>query len=364
MLVDLPPLSFIKSSSVVGVDISNSWIRLVELSRNKKESLLLKSYAAEKLPSGAIIDGDIAQLGQVIDTMRRLWKKCGSSARHAAIALASENVMISTMTLNTTHAAQIEKLVIAEVEQRLGHAIAQTCMDFSIIATDKASTDTTEVLAATSAQDKIEDRLAVMESVGLTTRLVDISSYAAYAALLRHPKALAAPLLTQGIALLHMKEQHLHVSLLMQQQLVYEQTHPWQILNGQADDNESAIHDEPMLSLAFPPASQEIPELLPKPAPQNIVAVAVYALLTMQSALTSRYPANRAEHVRTIGQIFVAGHDADDLSETLTRQFNIPAFAAAPFAGMQLAVGIDEVQLAAESADYLIACGLAVRLLT
>jgi type IV pilus assembly protein PilM len=72
---------------MVGLDISTSGVRLVELSDAGKGVVRLERYATEALPRGAVVDGNIENLEQVADAVRRVWKKSGTRARHAALGM-------------------------------------------------------------------------------------------------------------------------------------------------------------------------------------------------------------------------------------------------------------------------------------
>ncbi|MFD2273872.1 pilus assembly protein PilM [Undibacterium arcticum] len=60
---------------MVGLDISTSGVRLVELSEVSKTELRLERYASEPLPRGAVVDGNIENIEQVAEAVRRVWKK-------------------------------------------------------------------------------------------------------------------------------------------------------------------------------------------------------------------------------------------------------------------------------------------------
>jgi len=76
-----------KSPPLIGVDISSSALKLVELVETGKGAYRLERYAIEPLPKDVVADGNIANLDQVSDALRRAHKRLGSRNRNIAMAL-------------------------------------------------------------------------------------------------------------------------------------------------------------------------------------------------------------------------------------------------------------------------------------
>ena len=67
-MIDLP---FLRPSArqLVGLDISSSSVKLVELSAGEKDAYKVERYAVETLPRDAVVDGNIANLDAVADDL-------------------------------------------------------------------------------------------------------------------------------------------------------------------------------------------------------------------------------------------------------------------------------------------------------
>ena len=82
-----------KSPSLIGVDIASTSIKLIELSQTGKGTFRLERYAIESLPKDTVSDGNIANLDQVADALKRGWKRLGSRNRNIAMALPAAMVI-------------------------------------------------------------------------------------------------------------------------------------------------------------------------------------------------------------------------------------------------------------------------------
>lgn len=72
---------------LLGIDISASSIKLVELGHDKAGGWVLERCAIEPLERGWITDGNIEKFDEVAEALKRVVKKSGSRTRNVALAL-------------------------------------------------------------------------------------------------------------------------------------------------------------------------------------------------------------------------------------------------------------------------------------
>ena len=75
-----------KYPSLIGVDISSTAIKLVELAETGKGAYRLERYAIEPLVRDVVTDGNISNLDLVSDGLKRAHKRLGSRNRNVALA--------------------------------------------------------------------------------------------------------------------------------------------------------------------------------------------------------------------------------------------------------------------------------------
>ena len=86
-MIDFAALFGGKGRPLVGLDISSSAVKMVELTEAGSNQYRLERYAIEPLPRDAVTDGNIASLDGVADAIRKAWKRLGTSTRSVALAL-------------------------------------------------------------------------------------------------------------------------------------------------------------------------------------------------------------------------------------------------------------------------------------
>jgi type IV pilus assembly protein PilM len=96
------------------LDISSFDIKLVELSESGNKTYRLDRYASEPLPKGAVLDGNIENIEQVADTIKKLLKKSGTGAKNVALAMPASAVITKKIYLP---AALSEQALEVQVNQ-------------------------------------------------------------------------------------------------------------------------------------------------------------------------------------------------------------------------------------------------------
>ena len=172
-----------KARSLIGLDISSSAVKMVELGSDGKGGFRVERYAIEVLPRDAVADGNIVNLEATAEAVRRAWKRLATSTRSVAIALPTSHVITKKIIVAAgLREQELELQVESEANQYIPFALEEVNLDFQIVGPAPSSPDEIEVLIAASRKEKVEDRVAVVESAGLKAVVMDVESYAALAA--------------------------------------------------------------------------------------------------------------------------------------------------------------------------------------
>ena len=168
-----------KSRALIGLDISSSSVKMVELSGDARSGYKVERYAIEALPRDAVADGNIVTLEAVAEAVRRCWKKLSTSVRNVALALPASHVITKKIIVAAgQREEELEVLVESEANQYIPFALDEVNLDFQVLGPAPSSPDEVEVLIAASRKEKVEDRVAVAEAAGLKPVVVDVESYA------------------------------------------------------------------------------------------------------------------------------------------------------------------------------------------
>jgi len=167
-----------KTSTLVGVDIGSSAVKLVVLNRDKND-IVLDSYAVVNLPPAAIIDGHLQELGVVADAIEKAVKICGSKLSCAITAVPSSAVIIKHLDLsNAFSEAELEDQIKIEADQFIPYPLDEVAIDFEVQGTHPINPDLNKILLVACRSNDVIQREAAVNSAGLKCEIVDVDTFA------------------------------------------------------------------------------------------------------------------------------------------------------------------------------------------
>jgi type IV pilus assembly protein PilM len=171
---------FGRSRSLVGLDIGDSSIKVVELKDlGKGRGFQLAKLGWEPLSAEAIVDGAIMDSQLVIETVQRLFQRLRIRNLNVATALYGHSVIVKRISLPTMAEAELAESIHWEAEQYIPFAIEDVNLDYQTLEGSSLSGEgNMDVLLAAAKKDKINDYAGVISQAGLNPVVVDIAAFA------------------------------------------------------------------------------------------------------------------------------------------------------------------------------------------
>jgi type IV pilus assembly protein PilM len=347
-----------KPAPLIGLDISQSSVKLVELGKSGDGTLVLEHCAIVPLETGWINEGNIERFDEVAAAVRRAVASSGTKTRQAALALPSSMVISKKILLPANLSEQeMEAQVEAEAAQYIPFSLDEVNIDFYVIGPSPNSGDDVEVMIAASRKEKVEDRQGLAEAAGLTPAVVEIDSNAARLAAQRlinryYPEAGRAA----TVALFKIGSTNSTMQVLRDTDVLYER-----------DQNFGGAQLTHMLARQYgftydEAEHKKCDNKLPDDY-EDIVLEPFIDLLAQEiekelKLFFTSTPNNQVDLILLGGGS--AGFDA--LPQTIMQHTSFHCRIANPFEGMVIGKSVSqENRLQQRASSYLTACGLAMR---
>ena len=353
---DISALFNPKARPLLGLDISSSAVKLVELTANGKEGYRVERYTIEVLPKDAVSDGNIANLEGVVDAVKRAWKRLGTSTRNVAMALPGSAVITKKIIVPAgLRDDQLEIQVESEANQYIPFAIDEVNLDFQVIGPAPSVPDELEVLIAASKKERVEDRVAVADAAGLTAVVVDVESLAALAAFELIERQLPEGGKNQTLALIDAGSNVMSLTVLRNGQQVYarEQAFGGGQLTQDIARHYGMTYEEAEVAKRAGSLPEGYEAELLAPFMENLALEISRAL---QFFFTSTQY-NQVDHIVLAGGCAVI----PGVDEVVATRTQVSTLIANPFANMVLSNHVRAKNLLADASSLMVACGLALR---
>ena len=353
------PLDFLqtKTPPMIGVDISASSVKMVELSElSKKGGYVVERYAIEQLPKDAITDGNINNLDAVAECIQRAWKRLGSRIKNVSLALPAAAVITKKILLSAgMREEELEYQVESEANQYIPFALEEVNLDFQVIGPAPGNPEEIEVLLAASRKGNVEDRVAAAQAAGLRVLVVDVEPYAAETAFEQIRAQLPDGAVDKCVALVDIGASVMSVNVLRNGQSVYSR-------DQQVGGNQLTQQIQGMFGLSAEEAeSAKRNGGLPDNYESDVLSpfresVVMEIARALQFFFTSTQY-NEVDYIVLAGGCAVLP-GMDDAVATRTQ---VSTMVANPFALMTLSSRIKPRQLQTDAPSLIVACGLAMR---
>lgn len=167
-----------KHRQVLGLDITSSSIKLIELSVAGGH-YVVDSYAAEATPQNAMNEKAIVDADAVGEAIARAVRRAGPGTREVAVAIAGDAAITKVIQMpRNLNDADLEAQVEMQADQYIPFPMDEVSYDFEVLGASEKDPESQDVLLVASRSENVEQRRAAVTAAGLNARIVDVEAFA------------------------------------------------------------------------------------------------------------------------------------------------------------------------------------------
>ena len=350
----MPGLFNKKANTLLGIDISSTSVKLLELSR-QGDRYRVEAYAVEPLPANAVTEKNIAELEGVGQALARVVTKARTSLKNVAVAVAGSAVITKTIEMDAGLSDdEMENQLKIEADQYIPYPLDEVAIDFEVQGASARNPERVNVLLAACRKENVEVREAALTLAGLTARVVDVEAYAlerSFGLLANH--TMVSP--ERLVAVVDIGATMTTLSVLLGGRIIYTRE---QLFGGRQLTEE--IQRRYGLTVEQAGLAKKQGGL-----PSDYVSAVLQpfreALVQQVSRSLQFFFASGQYHA--VDHIVLAGGTASvsGLDRLIEQQLGTPTLVANPFADMTLNTKVNAAALTSDAPALMIACGLALR---
>lgn len=344
-----------KKPAMLGIDISSTCVKLLEISKNK-DSYKIESYAVEPLPPNAVAEKNIQDVEAVGEAVKRAVKRSGTRNKLVCLAVPGSAAITKKITMPSDLSEdELEMQIQLEADQYIPYPLEEVNLDFQVLGVSEKTPETIDVLLAASRSENVGARTAVAELAGLTAKEVGIEAYTIEDSFKLMSHQVPDYGVDKTVAVIDVGATMTSLNVLHDGVLTYTREQPF----GGKQLTEEIMR---RYGLSYEDAGRVKKEggLPENYEPEVLVPFKETMSQQVGRFLQFYYSATEQENVDHI--IMAGGCSAiPGIADIVEHNLGIPTSIANPFANVDLANRVPKNRLLNDSASLLIACGLAMR---
>lgn len=344
-----------KKPAMLGIDISSTCVKLLEISKNK-DSYKIESYAVEPLPPNAVAEKNIQDVEAVGEAVKRAVKRSGTRNKLVCLAVPGSAAITKKITMPSDLSDdELETQIQLEADQYIPYPLEEVNLDFQVLGVSENTPETIDVLLAASRSENVGARTAVAELAGLTAKEVGIEAYTIEDSFKLMSHQVPDYGVDKTVAVVDVGATMTSLNVLHDGILTYTREQPF----GGKQLTEEIMR---RYGLSYEDAGRVKKEggLPENYEPEVLVPFKETMSQQVGRFLQFYYSATEQENVDHI--IMAGGCSAiPGIADIVEHNLGIPTSIANPFANVDLANRVPKNRLLNDSASLLIACGLAMR---
>lgn len=329
---------------------------MLELADSGKGMRRVERYAIAPLPKDAVQDGVIAKSEVVEAAMREAWKLLDTKTREVAMALPASSVITKRIMLpGSASDAEIDTQVNAEANQVASFPLGDVSLDYQILGANAKNPAENDALLVLARRERVEERVALAESVGLKAVIMDVDAFATLTAYEQMAFQLPENGKGQIIAIVDIGANSTHVNVLHDNQPVYQREHA---LGGNTLTSEiSRRFDLPTEEAEDAKRKGLLPDSYESEVLQPFLDSVAQEIGRALQLFFSATSFQRVDHILLAGGCAAI----PGLDDVVHSKMQTSTLIANPFSKMAVSNHVKARQLASEAPSLFVACGLALR---
>ena len=341
------------SKGLIGVDISSTSVKLLELSV-KNDRYWVESYALVPLSEGSVVEKNILNPEAVGDALERAFNLANTPTTAAALAIPTSMVISKTIEMDADMTDDEREVQIRmDAEQYIPFPLDEVSLDFEVLPDRLANPNRVNVLLVATRLENVESRCEAIELAGLTPKVADVESFAIENAFKVFADTL--PMGVNTIGILDIGHTITTLSVLRDNKIIYTRE---QVFGGKQLTQE--IQNRYGLSFEEAGRAKKSRTL---PDDYDVEVLEPFLEAVVQQAARSLQFFFSSSQFNEIDHILLAGGNANipGLAKLLQQKLGYRVTIANPFLQMGFSSKIDIKRIESDASSLMVACGLALR---
>ena len=174
------------TARAIGLDVGTNAVRAVEIELGNPP--VIRRMGQVGLPIGAVVDGEVADVGAVAIALRELWNQAAFTSRQVRVGMTSAaRMIVRTIEMPRLSHDELVSTIRLQLDDYVPLPADETVFDIRALDGSETAHETVQLLLAATHQDAVQPLLMALHAADLKVAAVDVIP-AALALALTHPE--------------------------------------------------------------------------------------------------------------------------------------------------------------------------------
>ncbi len=169
---------FKRSKSTLGLDVGSGFVKGVLIDHSGPEPVVQR-IGYMPLVADAIVEGEIMDPTQVVETIRALVESMGVSSKSVVTAVGGRDVIVKKIPMDRMSAEDARDVIRWEAEQYVPFDMEGVQLDFQILDPGAEGVQMNVLLVAAK-RDLVDQKVMLLQDSGIRASVVDVDAFALY----------------------------------------------------------------------------------------------------------------------------------------------------------------------------------------
>jgi type IV pilus assembly protein PilM len=169
---------FKRSKATLGLDVGSGFVKGVLIDHSGPEPVVSR-IGYMPLVADAIVEGEIMDPSQVVDTIRALVESMGVSSKSVVTAVGGRDVIVKKIPMDRMSEDDARDVIRWEAEQYVPFDMEGVQLDFQIL-DPQAEGLQMNVLLVAAKRDLVDQKVMLLKDSGIQASVVDVDAFALY----------------------------------------------------------------------------------------------------------------------------------------------------------------------------------------
>ena len=344
-----------KSAPILGIDISETAVKLLELSQ-RGSNYQVESYAVEPIAPNSVTEKTINDIDQVGETIASVVEKSGTKTKNAAVCVAGSSVITKVINMPSGLSDDdMEVQIQIEADQHIPFPLDQVSIDFEVAEEPEEGSENVKVLLAAARSEIVDNCVASLDLGGLKAKVVDIEAFTIENSIEWISKKFPSGVSKDVIAVADIGSRSTTFSVLEDLKVVYSRDEAFGgvQLTEEIQRRYGMSFEEAAIAKKAGSLPDDYETEVLEPFKENLISEISRALQFFYSS----------SETTDIDILVIAGGCASisNLAGLIESKLEIKTIIANPFSEMTISPKVNKKILANDAPSLMIACGLAMR---